>query len=158
MNPQDPLANLHPLREPELIGWWPLAPLWWLLIAIALLCLAGLLYVVVKRYRANAYRRQGLAQLQALHRQYLSEKNTSQYVAQTNALLKSVALHCYPRREVAASNGRQWLTFLNDRMNAAEQFQPDFVTAAYRKACPDMDMEQMHSAARTWIKRHEVAR
>jgi hypothetical protein len=152
------LANLHPLREPVPIDWWPLAPGWWLLIAIALLCLAALVYVLVKRYRANAYRRQGLAQLQTLRQQYLAQQDASQYVAQTNALLKSVALHSYPRREVAASNGPQWLTFLNDRMSGAEQFQSDFVTAAYRKTCPDMDMEQMHRAAQIWIKRHEVAR
>ena len=32
MNPQDPLAALHPLRTPEPIGWWPLAPGWWVLL------------------------------------------------------------------------------------------------------------------------------
>lgn len=158
MNPQDPLANLHPLREPFPIGWWPLAPGWWLLIAIALLCLAALVYLLVKRYRANAYRRQGLAQLQALRQQYLAQQDASRYVAKTNALLKSVALRSYPRREVAACNGQQWLTFLNSRMNGAEQFQPDFAAAAYQKTCPDIDMKQMHRAARAWIKRHEVAR
>ena len=158
MNPQDPLANLHPLRQPDPIGWWPLAPGWWLVITIALLCLAGLVYVLVKRYRANAYRRQGLAQLQALQQQYLAQPDASQYVAQTNALLKSVALRSYPRREIAASNGQQWLTFLNDGINGAEQFPSDFVNAAYSKACPDMDMQQMHRAARAWIRRHEVAR
>ena len=158
MNPQDPLANLHPLREAIPIGWWPLATGWWLLIAIALLCMVGLVYVLVKRYRANAYRRRGLAQLQTLRQQFLEQENASQYVAQTNALLKSVALISYPRREVAASNGRQWLAFLNDRMSSTEQFHSDFVTAAYSKTCPDMDMDQMHRAARAWIRRHEVAR
>jgi len=157
VNPQDPLANLRPLREPDLIGWWPLAPGWWLLSAMLLLCLVGLVYFLVKRYRANAYRRQGLAQLQTLRQQYLAKHDSSAYVTQTNALLKSVALCSYPRHEVAASNGEQWLTFLNSRMNNAEQFQAGFVTAAYRKVCPDMDMEQMHRAAQMWIKRHEAA-
>ncbi len=156
MNPQDPLASLHPLREPLPIGWWPMAPGWWLLIAIAALCLGGLVYFLVKRYRANAYRRQALAQLRALRQQFLAQRDASQYVAQTNALLKSVALHCYPRREVAASSGEQWLTFLNSRVKGTEQFQPDFVTAAYRRACPDMDMAQLHRAAQSWIKRRKV--
>ncbi len=158
MNPQEALASLHPLREPGPISWWPLAPGWWLLIALTVLCVVGLGYALVKRYRANAYRRQGLAQLQTLRQQYLAEKDVSQYVARTNALLKSVALRSYPRREVAASSGEKWLTFLNSRMNSTEQFQPGFVTAAYRKACPDMDMEQMHRAAQRWIRRHEAAR
>jgi hypothetical protein len=158
VNPQDPLASLHPLREPGPIGWWPLAPGWWLLIAIALLSLAGLVYFLVKRYRANAYRRQALAQLQALREQYLAQQDASVYVARTNALLKSVALHGYPRRDIAASSGEQWLTFLNTRVKGAGQFQPGFVTAAYRKVCPDMDMEQLHRAAQNWIRRHQVAR
>ena len=34
MTPTDPLAPLNPLRQPEAISWWPLAPCggsWWLL-------------------------------------------------------------------------------------------------------------------------------
>ena len=113
MNPQDPLANLHPLREPDLIGWWPLALGWWLLIVLAALCLAFLLAAVIKRYRANAYRRQAMAQLQILRRTYLADRDPSRYIAAANALLKSVALRSYPRREIAAASGEQWLRFLN---------------------------------------------
>ena len=39
MDPEQiPLRDLH---LPEAIGWWPLAPGWWILIAIALVGLAG---------------------------------------------------------------------------------------------------------------------
>lgn len=157
MNPQDPLANLHPLRQPDLIGWWPLAPGWWVLLTVILVSLAALAYVLIRRYRANAYRRRALAQLQALHQQYLAEDNASRFLAQTNALLKSVAIRAYSRRDVAARHGRDWLLFLNSRGNNAEQFQAEFATAAYRANCPQMDMEQVYRAAQAWIKRHEVA-
>jgi len=66
MNPQDPLANLNPLRQPELISWWPLAPGWWLLLAIVLLGLSALVYFLIRRHRDNAYRRRALQQLQRL--------------------------------------------------------------------------------------------
>ena len=158
MNPQDPLANLNPLRQPELISWWPLAPGWWLLLCIALLGLAALVYFLVRRHRDNAYRRRALQQLQRLHQEYLVERNTSAYLAKTNALLKSVALLAYPRREVAASSGEEWLSFLNNPLSDAEQFQPEFVTGAYQRVCPQIDMEQIHRSATKWIKRHEVTR
>lgn len=158
MNPQDPLANLNPLRQPELISWWPLAPGWWLLLAIVLLGLSALVYFLVRRHRDNAYRRRALQQLQRLQQEYLVERNTSAYLAKTNALLKSVALLAYPRREVAASSGEEWLSFLNNPLSDAEQFQPEFVTGAYQRVCPQIDMEQIHRSATKWIKRHEVTR
>ena len=158
MNPQDPLANLHPLREPELIGWWPLAPGWWLLLAIVLLCLATLVYILLRRYRANAYRRRALVQLQSLREQFSADEDSSHYITDINALLKSVALVAYPRREVAANSGQEWLSFLNRSMGADDQFREDFATAAYQRACPEMDMERLHRVANRWINRHEVAR
>ena len=64
MNPQDPLAALHPLREPVAIGWWPPAPGWWLLAGLVLAALLALAWYALRRYRANAYRRQALARPQ----------------------------------------------------------------------------------------------
>lgn len=158
MNPQDPLANLHPLREPELIGWWPPAPGWWLLGGMAVLCLLVLLWLGLQRYRSNAYRRQALAQLHQLHQAYAQDQDASRYTAELNALLKSVAIQAYSPRPVAASSGTQWLEFLNRQVSKSALFQLDFVTAAYRKECPELDMEQIHLAARKWIRRHEVPR
>jgi Tfp pilus assembly protein PilV len=155
VNPQDPLAALHPLRQPEPIGWWPLAPGWWLLIALLILALGALAYVLVRRYRANAYRRMALTQLDQLRRQYLRNRDDAAYLAGANALLKSVALRAYPRREVAPCSGNTWLEFLNQSCDTA-QFPPDFVTAAYCRQCPDMDMENIHQCAANWIKGHEA--
>ena len=157
MNPQDPLANLHPLREPDLIGWWPLAPGWWLLLVTVLLGLATLAYFLVRRYRANAYRRRALSQLHVLHEEYLADADASRYITRTNALLKSVALRAYPPRQVAANSGEEWLAFLNNGLQAPERFHDNFATAAYQKVCPEMDMAQVHRVTRNWIKRHPVA-
>ena len=126
--------------------------------AAALLGLAALVYFLVRRYRGNAYRRRALKQLQQLQQEYLVDRDASAYLAKTNALLKSVALVAYPRRDVAARSGEQWLSFLNNPLSAAEQFQPGFVTGAYQRVCPQIDMEQIHRSAAIWIKRHEVTR
>ena len=155
MNPQDPLAALHPLRQPEPIGWWPPAPGWWLLMVMLIVALAALAYVLVRRYRANAYRRRALTQLEQLRQEHLRDRDTAAYLAGANALLKSVALRAYPRRDVAARSGAAWLDFLNQSC-ASIEFPPDFVTAAYRRQCPQLDLDNIHQCASHWIKRHEA--
>jgi hypothetical protein len=157
MNPQDPLANLQPLRQGEPIGWWPLAPGWWVLLAIAIVTLAVLAYLMHRRYQRNAYRRVALARLQALHSRYNAQHNTGDYLAQLNSLLKSVALRAYPREQVAAAHGFHWRTFLNQDLPPALQFPAEFDAAAYQRTCPELDLAQLQSAARHWIKTHKAA-
>jgi len=156
VNPQDPLAKLHPLRLPEPIGWWPLAPGWWILVLALLLLGATLAYLLYQRYRRNAYRRRALRQLQSLQLDYLAKSDTGLYLSQINALLKSAALMAYPRTEVAAQHGEAWRTFLNRSLPPAEQLQPAFNDAAYQKTCPEIDVVQVHRAAQHWIKRHRA--
>lgn len=158
MNPQDPLAGLHPLREPLPIGWWPLAPGWWILAALLVIALLVLVWVLLRRYRARAYRRQALAQLETLRAHYQARQDSAAYLAAANALLKSVALMTYPRREVAASSGREWLDFLNTGLGQTEQFPAEFVTGAYHKNSVAIDVEQLHCTAASWVRRHEVKR
>ena len=89
MNPSDPLAQLHPLREPAAIGWWPLAPGWWALLAILLLACAVAAWFWLRRYRANAYRRQGLAALAAIEARWQTERDTQKTFTAANALLQT---------------------------------------------------------------------
>ena len=158
MNPQDPLANLHPLRQPDLIGWWPLAPGWWLLLLAAILCLASLIFVLLRRYRRNAYRRRALIQLQRLHTDYAARREYSQYLSELNTLLKSVALVAYPRADIAASHGEAWRAFLNTSLPREEHFESAFNDAVYQKTCPELDVQQLHRSAQHWIKRHKATR
>lgn len=158
MNPQDPLAGLHPLREPPPVGWWPPAPGWWLLLVMLLAVLAAVGYYLFRRYRAGAYRRRALAQLERLRETYRGDGDDRAYLAGINALLKRVALLAYPDRGIAARSGRQWLDFLNGSCPADRPFPDGFASAAYLRERPALDLEQLHGCAATWIKRHEVKR
>lgn len=157
MTPQDPLAALHPLREPAVIGWWPPAPGWWLLLAICLIGIALLAYVVLRKYRLNAYRRRALQQLLALHNGHRETGDDQHYIEQINALLKSVALAAYPRAEVAARHGESWRTFLNSNLPPERQLDAGFDHAVYQEGTPQLDTNRLHAAAQHWIKHHKVA-
>ena len=157
MNPQDPLAGLHPLREPALVGWWPPAPGWWILLGVGLLALAALAWYALRRHRANAYRRRALAQLEAIYAEYQRTGDRARCLQAVNALLKSVALHAYPRRRVAAASGAGWLAFLNDTARGRIRFEPAYSEALYRPGGETPDPEALRRTAATWIARHEVA-
>jgi len=157
MNPQqDPLAALHPLREPPPISWWPPAPGWWLLAALLCIALLVLIWLLLRRYRARAYRRQALRQLEQLRSQYQVDGDGPSYLAGANALLKSVALVSFPRRDIAASSGADWRAFLDAGLRSGQHFPEDFVSGAYRRQGAAIDVDQLHRLAACWITRHEV--
>lgn len=157
MTPQDPLAGLHPLREPVAIGWWPPAPGWWALLVIVLALTALLGYFLWRRRRNNAYRRRALLQLAALRRQYENGGDRLHYIEQLNALLKRVALTAYPRQQVAGRHGESWRNFLNESLPPSDQFTPAFDAAVYQKTPPEFDPDQVHRSADYWIRHHRAA-
>ena len=164
MNPQDPLANLHPLREPAAIGWWPLAPGWWMLIALGVLALGILCYFLARRYRANAYRRQALAQLQDIQTHYhnygADEGQLQSIASETNSLLKAVALRAFPTQDIASLSGETWLNFLNTTrggQSTTSEFPSAFANAAYLADVPELDGESLHRAAKAWILNHRMS-
>ena len=149
MNPQDPLAALAPLREPAAIGWWPLAPGWWFLIALAMLLLTVLGWLAWRRWRARAYRRLASARLTAID---LSDPD---YFAKVNRILKAVAVRSYGRRRVARLSGRQWLEFLQASSGGRVSFPEQLADAPYRK--PEDLLAQgdaLSRAAQAWLGAH----
>jgi len=127
---------------------------------LALLCLlvlALLVFFLLRRYRANAYRRKALATLDEFYQQQQSQPDQRRFQAQLNSLLKGVALRAYPQRDVAAISGRQWLDFLNASLEEGDRFPAEFVSGAYRREPALLDAGYLHRSARTWIKRHRSA-
>ncbi len=111
MGPNElPLRDLH---LPEAVGWWPLAPGWWLIIALLLLGLGWLLLRGWRRYRLNAPRRYALRTLAAVESEYLSHQNPVRLGQQLSELLRRGMLAYAPRHEVAGLTGESWLAWLD---------------------------------------------
>ena len=111
MDPEQiPLRDLH---LPEAIGWWPLAPGWWLLIALAVF---GLLHLVQRawlRWRANRPRRIALRELRKLHSDYRHGMDAISLSKQLSQLLRRAMLAYASRDEVAGLTGQRWLEWLD---------------------------------------------
>ncbi|MCB1843195.1 MAG: DUF4381 domain-containing protein [Halioglobus sp.] len=111
MNPEDiPLRDLH---LPEPIGWWPLAPGWWLLIALAAAGLCWLLWRAWCQWRRAAARRVALAELGRLAAAYQQDGNAVALARHLSALTRRTMLAYAPRTDIAGLTGEAWLSWLD---------------------------------------------
>jgi len=117
----------------------------WAVLGLALIAFAAAaFYVLFRRYRANAYRRQALREL----------NEAASGAADVARILRRTALAAYPRHRVAGLTGDRWIGFLNETTSA-----PLFRGAAAEslKTSPYRDAptpEDLPARARRWIRTH----
>lgn len=148
MNPEIMLSQLAPLREPAAISWWPLAPGWWIVLALSVTLLTGVFLQLRKRRRKTAYRRIALAALEEL-------RSRQAGTDELNWLLKAAALRAYPQEQVAGLHGAAWQQFLASTCPkvALETFAE--LDALYQRE-PSPVSGHLFEAAENWIRQHEV--
>ncbi len=111
MDPSEiPIRDLH---LPEAIGWWPLAPGWWVLIALAAAALFVLLRRLGRAYARGAARRHALRQLEMYSKEYLTHLDGVLFGTQLSELVRRTMLAYAPRSEVAGLTGEEWLAWLD---------------------------------------------
>ena len=126
MDPEQiPLRDLH---LPEAIAWWPLAPGWWLVLALIAVGF-GLLIRHFLRIRARgAARRHALRRLNELTADFEQHHNAVAFSSHLSELLRRTMLAYAPRQDVAGLTGDEWLAWLDRDLD-----QPRFQGAAGRK-------------------------
>ena len=107
---QIPLRDLH---LPDAVGWWPLAPGWWVLIGLAALGLGILIRRYLRSRTHNAARRHALGQLDRLTVAYEQHQNAVVFGIGLSELLRRTMLAYARRGEVAGLTGAAWLAWLD---------------------------------------------
>lgn len=148
MNPDMMLSQLAPLREPPAVGWWPMAPGWWLLITLIVVALTALALWLRQRHRQRRYRQLALAALSELK----AQQATSDAI---NRLLKAAALRAYPEDRVAALHGASWLQFLSSTCKTLDPEAFAELAETYQRD-PAASSSALFLAAEQWIRAHEV--
>lgn len=100
------LAKLRDIRLPEPVGWWPLAPGWWGLVALLVLAIAGVALWRILRKRTVRY----LA-LRELER--ADAADPVQFATTLSVLLRRVALG--KDRAIGTLKGADWTAYLTER-------------------------------------------
>ena len=135
---QIPLRDLH---LPEAVGWWPLAPGWWFVIALALVALGYLVHFYLNHRSRSAARRYALRQLNTLTAEFEQHGDAVAFSSSLSELLRRTMLAYAPREEVAGLTGEAWLQWL-DRDLDQPRFQSDtgrkLLELPYRK--PDEEL------------------
>ncbi len=152
------LSQLRDIHLPPAIGWWPLAPGWWLLTIVILLGMGATIWLWRRHHRRYAYRRAALLECAQLEQQ---QHNTSQWLQALQGLLKRTAMSAYPQAPIAGLHGRQWLSFLDHHSHSNSQsFQQgpghNLLNGPYQPA-PELtstDRQQLQQLVQDWIKRH----
>ena len=167
------LDRLQDIVQSEPVSWWPPAPFWYCLIALAATWLIYGTGVAVYRWVKNAYRREALRELAELGEPTalaagLSDDHDTNRIPplapsaqQVSTILKRVALVSFPREKVASLSGDPWLCFLNDTCD-----QVDFLKQPTRclgsasfdpgVAASDTDLDGVIRDARAWIIGHRA--
>ena len=152
---QIPLRGLH---LPDAIGWWPLAPGWWVLIVAALIGLVLLLRSWLQRRARAAARRHAIRQFDQARSAYADHGNAVKLGIELSELLRRTMLAYAPRADVAGLTGDAWLEWL-DRDLAEPRFRTgagrELVDLPYRNpetADSDADIDGLLAAVRERLR------
>ncbi|AOE49317.1 DUF4381 domain-containing protein [Kangiella sediminilitoris] len=106
------LEQLRDIHSPTNIDWWPLAPGWWVIIALFILVAALLIakYFVKKHhYRFSHYAIAELSDLKNSHE--------SRWLAQTQHIMRRLSLCYLPRQSVTQLSQNEWVDLLKATNN-----------------------------------------
>ena len=149
---------LRGLQLPDAISWWPLAPGWWVLIALALIAMGLLTRSWLQRRARAAARRHALRQLNEARNAYAYHGNAVQLGIEVSELLRRTMLAYAPRANVAGLTGDAWLEWL-DRDLPQSRFRDgagrEIVDLPYRNpesAGSDADVDGMMAAVRERLR------
>lgn len=112
MNPAElPLRDIH---LPPPVGWWPLAPGWWLVALLLLVTMALLAWLWLKRQpRGKPALALALLELERLQGKHAS--NSNDLLREVSVLLRRIAISQYGRQAVSGLTGVAWVKFLDDK-------------------------------------------
>ncbi|GGI84741.1 DUF4381 domain-containing protein [Legionella impletisoli] len=151
--PQE-LAQLRDIHLPVPVGWWPLAPGWYMLFLVFVLGMACCIWILYRRYLHARSKRQALRLLNEYHVEYKTNHNSKQASARISELLKRVALVYFPREQVAGLKGEQWLEFLNDTGQRIDfkQVRYELLELPYERDNERKRLDLLFRYAKDWIK------
>ncbi len=147
--------QLKDIHTPGLPEFWPPAPGWWMvaLLSIALLIWAS--FALRRFLQLRQQRQQVLALLSQLEEAF-DPNQAAHHLGELSILLRRVALTRYPRQQVAALTGNEWLKFL-DKTGGNGQFSNGpgkiFATGPYQTNI-EIDIKPLLPLLRSWIKQN----
>lgn len=146
------LRDIHGAAAP---AWWPPAPGWWLLAALAALGFCFLARAGWRRLVARRRRHAWLQELEAVDQQWDPRRQPHEYLAGMNRLFRAVALKAFPDSACGRLQGDEWVTFIRSRLpeGAAPPCLAALASGPY-EPLPEFDAPALREQARAWVNLH----
>ena len=151
------LSQLRDIRGLDTISWWPLAPAWWVLLAL-LIAVAGFVLITLGRRKSRepAWQSEALDIVNGLR----VNQNTGmkQRASALSALLRRVAIKRFGRDECAGLEGRSWLAWLTNNDPGGFSWDQKGLVLIQAPYLPDdavaaqENWSELLDAAEKWIK------
>lgn len=153
MSEQQQLAKLHDIHLPNPIGWWPMAPGWYFLIALALILFGLFVYLGYRKNKHSQAKREALVLLTTYKQDYQSGADSQLISMKISVLLRQVALAYFPRNQVASLKEKAWLDFLTQTSKGIDfNATSDYLLVLPYQPAKETNLEPLFSSARAWIK------
>jgi len=164
MESEGPLSQLADIHLPDPVSFWPLAPGWWLLIALGVvLCIWLIIRALRKlvwRKRLQAAQRE-LDKAIATYRQVTAKAEADHnqagldYLYAVNSVLNRVALYIdrSNARQIASLHGNAWLNYLDQAYGGNEFTEGDGKVLAEGQYRPVFagEIEGLYTLSQRWI-------
>lgn len=147
------LDKLHDTVVPPPVPFWPPATGWYWVMGLGTLLVLSLACKLIEHWHRNRYRRAGLLELARLE----TARSDPHTLPELAALVKRVALAAFPRTDVAALSGSEWLRFLDER-EGTKVFTvgPGAILESGYARQPPLASRELFDAVRHWITHHKV--
>jgi len=146
---QLPLKDIH---IPDTIIWWPPAIGWWLMALLVILLIAVGIWFYKRLTRKTAIK---TAKKLLLGIKQNTEINNQQKLVELSKLIRRVAVSNTPRSRAAGLTGQDWLLFLDNSVKGApfsEGIGQLLANAPYRNTSPsDGEISQLLSLCQDWL-------
>jgi len=157
-NPQalNPLDQLKDIHLPDAISWWPLAPGWWVVIALTIAALWWAVTWYLRHRRRNAYRQFALKELTVLTAENANEQDII-------LLLRRTAISSSVSHVAMDKSVKEFLISLNNSSKEPYFDQQlclylnEMAYQANPKPLTEPDRAKLVSASKLWIKKHSAS-
>ena len=147
--------QMRDVHLPDAISWWPLAPLWWLAIAIVLISLMLVILKIRRTRKAKAYRHEANIELQRHYTKWQNDEPQSDnlYLQHANRVLKRVAI--YLDSSSSKLSGEKWIDYLQrySPKPLSEETRAALSTGLYQ-ANTSADVKEIHKELCNWLLNH----
>jgi len=154
-----PLRDIH---LPGAIPLWPLAPGWWVLIAVIIGSIVAAWFLYQRQqYRKLSAIRLARQELDKIVSSYTINNDPLELCRQVSILFRRVSISLFPRTEVASLTGDKWLEFLDNQTSGQPFRNGDgriIADAPYRNSLSAAEVELMLKHCRDWIDAVSVSK